>query len=57
MLDINASYYCMQFQGKLMNQTWENGSKTPNFKPNFASFGPNLEQQIAFFVGFTSTGC
>ena len=24
MLDILASYHCMQFQGKLMNQTWEN---------------------------------
>ena len=23
MLDIVASYYCMQFQGKLMNQTWK----------------------------------
>ena len=28
MLDINASYYCMQFQGKLMNQTCENAKKT-----------------------------
>ena len=27
MLDIVASYHCMQFQGKLMNQTWENGKK------------------------------
>ena len=25
MLHIVASYHCMQFQGKLMNQTWENG--------------------------------
>ena len=24
MLDIIASYHCMQFQVKLMNQTWEN---------------------------------
>ena len=27
MLDIVASYHCMQFQGKLINQTWENGKK------------------------------
>ena len=25
MLDIIASYHCMQFQGKLKKQTWENG--------------------------------
>ena len=25
MLDIVANCYYMQFQGKLMNQTWENG--------------------------------
>ena len=28
MLDIVASYHCMQFQGKLKNQTWETGKKT-----------------------------
>ena len=27
MLDIIANYHCMQFQGKLMNQTWENDKK------------------------------
>ena len=27
MLDIVASYHCMQFHGKLMSQTWENGKK------------------------------
>ena len=27
MLDIVAGYHCMQFQGKLMNQTWKNGKK------------------------------
>ena len=41
MFDIVTSYHCMQFQGKIMNQTWENGKKT-NFGPNFDSFGPNL---------------
>ena len=44
MLDIVASYQCMQFQGKLMNQTWENGKK-PSFEPNF---GPNSGCQIFF---------
>ena len=27
MLNIVASYHCVQFQGKLMNQTWNNGKK------------------------------
>ena len=26
-IDIVASYHSKQFQGKLMNQTWENGKK------------------------------
>ena len=51
MLDIVASYHCMQFPGKLMNQIWENGEK--NFGFDFGSFGPNLGPKI-FFVGFTS---
>ena len=38
MLDIVASYHCMQFQGKLINQTWEN-----NKKP---SFGPDLSYLV-----------
>ena len=33
-LDIVASYLCMQFQEKLMNRTWENSQK-PSFGPNF----------------------
>ena len=33
MLDIVASYHCIQFQGKLMNQTSENRKK-----PSFGSF-------------------
>ena len=37
MLYIVASYHCMQFQGKLMNQTCENGKK-PSFRPNFGPF-------------------
>ena len=35
---IVASYHCMLFQGKRMNQIWENG-KRPSFRPNF---DPNL---------------
>ena len=47
MLDIVASYYCMQFQVKPMNQSWENNKK-PSFGPNFFPFGPNLGHQIFF---------
>ena len=49
-LDIVASYHCMEFQGKLMNQSLENGEKS-NFGPDFGSFGPNLGPQN-FFRGF-----
>ena len=46
MLDINASYHCVQFQGKLMNQTWENDQKS-SFGPNFGSFiFKNLAQEF-----------
>ena len=45
MLDIVASYHCMQFQGKLMNQTWENDKK-PSFKTDFSNH--NLSPQIFF---------
>ena len=44
MLDIVASYHCMRFQGKLTNQTWENGKK-PSFGTYFGPFGPNLGPQ------------
>ena len=50
-LDIVASYHCMQFQGKLTNQTWENGKK-PSFWPDFGPFDPNLGCQIFFFFFF-----
>ena len=46
MLDIVASYRCVQFKGKLMNQTWEN--EKPSFGLNFGLFGPNLGRQIIF---------
>ena len=41
MVYIVASYHHMQFQGKLINRTWEN-SRRPNFGPDFGLFGPNL---------------
>ena len=55
MLDIVASYRCMQFQGKLTNQTWENGKK-PSFRADFSPFGPNLDAKN-FFINFISTTC
>ena len=38
----------MQFQEKLMNQTWDNGKK-PSFRPDFGPFSPNLGP-INFFM-------
>ena len=49
MLYIAASYNFMQFKGKLIHQTRENGKK-PSFKTDFGPFGPNI-----FFINFTST--
>ena len=39
MLDTDPSCNPVQYQGKIMMQTWENGKK-PNFRPNFVQFGP-----------------
>ena len=47
MLEIVESYHCMQFQGKLINQTWENDKK-PSSRPNIDLFGPNSGPQIFF---------
>ena len=53
MLDINTSHHYMQFQGKLMNQTWKNV-----FGPILASFGISLSRPVLpflkHFVDFTS---
>ena len=54
MLYIVANY-CMQIQGKLMYQTWENGKK-PSFGTKFGPFDSNLDHKIVF-VPFTSTRC
>ena len=47
MLGIVASYHFMQFQGKLINQTWEN-DKTPSFGLEFGPFHPNLSSKLFF---------
>ena len=47
MLDIVASYHCMQIHGILMNQTWENGKKT-SFGSDFGPFGPKLGPKSYF---------
>ena len=47
MLDIVESYNYFQFQGKILNQTWENGKKT-NFGPGFGSFWCKVGPPIFF---------
>ena len=45
MLNAVASYHCMKFQGKLMNQTWKNSKKLafkPDFDPFLPKYGPNI---------------
>ena len=37
----------MQFQGKVMKQTWENGKKT-SFGPNVGTFGLNSGHPFFF---------
>ena len=43
-----ASYHCMQFWGKLMKQTWENGKK-PSFGTSWGPFDPNSGSQIYIY--------
>ena len=47
MLDIVASYHCIQFQGKPIIQTQENGKK-PHFGPDLGPSNPNSSRQISF---------
>ena len=47
MLDIVASYHCIQFQGKLMIQTQENGEK-PYFGPDLGLLGQNSGRHFFF---------
>ena len=53
-LDILLSYHPIQFKGKLMNQTWENGKK-PHFGPDFGLFWSKFGTQ-KFFVGLPLLG-
>ena len=55
MLEIVASYHCMLFQEKLMNQTWKNGKKLI-LGLILACSCPNLVTKN-IFEGFTSTRC
>ena len=41
MIDIVASYHCMQFQRKVMTRTPENGKKKRHFGPDLGLLGPN----------------
>ena len=47
MLDIVASYHCMQFQGKRIIQTQENGKKT-YLGPDLGPFRKNSGRQFSF---------
>ena len=51
MLDIVASYHCMQFQGKLIIQSQEDGEK-PHFGSNLGPSGPNSGHILFFFFFF-----
>ena len=58
MLDMVASYHCTQFQGKLMNQTLENGKKH-SFGTNFGAFGPKnifLEFYLYYMLNINVLG-
>ena len=47
MLNTVASYHRIQFQGKLIIQTQENGKK-PHFVPDFSPLSPNTGCQFFF---------
>ena len=53
LLGVVTSHHCMQFQGKLMNQTQKNGQK-PSARLNFSSFwpkfGPPPKKKIVLWV-------
>ena len=63
MLYIVANYHCMQFQGKSINKTWENGKK-PSLETNFGPFGPknifhefNLYYMLNIVPGYHCVQC
>ena len=47
MLDIVGNYHHIQFQGKRLTQTQENGEK-PRFGPDLGTLGPNSGSQYFF---------
>ena len=49
MLGIFWDCHCMQFQGKLMNQVWEN-DKNPTLAVDFGPFGPALGIKIYLWI-------
>ena len=51
-----ASYHCMQFQGKLMNQTWKKWQKNLILGSILARLAQIWVAKI-FSVGFTSARC
>ena len=48
MLHVLASYHCMQFQRKIINQTWEYCKKI-SFEAGFGPFEQNSGREICFF--------
>ena len=46
---IVSSYHCTQFQGKPINQTWENGKK-PSFGPDFSPLGQNMDPKTFSWI-------
>ena len=54
-LDINSSYYPMQFKEKLLNQTLKNNKK-PNFGPDFGMFRPKFVPNF-YFNGIQYINC
>ena len=48
MLEIVADYHYMQFQGKYMTQTQENGEK-PCFGSDLGSLDPNSDYHFLFY--------
>ena len=55
MLGIVTCYYCIQFQGKRMVQTQENGEKS-HFGPDLGLLGPNPGRPI-FFIKLLVRHC
>ena len=55
MLSIVASYYCMQFQEKVIIQIQENGEEL-HFGPNLGTLNSNLDAKIFLFKNMAFSG-